>query len=196
MRFLCSLLILTTIASGCGRILPPFAPEDLAPRPVQSIEVVALADGIQFSWVAPEEDIRGEELRSLDYYQIERKVIAEPSDVIDETISYEEVGLVPDRYFAQLQAKQEELVEKRLPKRKAVVEESFKKHQFIDRSLMNGTRYLYRISGVNQGNESGAVDSYVDVEFAGLNSVVTIASDLEDVEETPLEADVDLEVAE
>jgi hypothetical protein len=158
--------------------------------------VVALADGIQFSWVAPEEDIRGEELRSLDYYQIERKVIAEPSDVIDETISYEEVGLVPDRYFAQLQAKQEELVEKRLPKRKAVVEESFKKHQFIDRSLMNGTRYLYRISGVNQGNESGAVDSYVDVEFAGLNSVVTIASDLEDVEETPLEADVDLEVAE
>lgn len=185
-------VILLCVLAGCGRMLPPFAPEDLAPKPVQNLEVSALADGVQFAWLAPERDIRGEELRSLDFYEIERKLIEDPSDVVDETVPYEEVGLVQDRYFTELRRQQDQQVAQGLPKRKASVDASFKKHQFIDRSLVSGSRYLYRITGVNQGDEAGAVDTYIDVDFAGANSTITLASDLEDAEAvagTTLEGD-------
>src|SRR5690606_5391060 len=99
-----------------------------------------------------------------------------------ETVPYEEVALIPDTYFAELRRQQDQLVAQGLPKRKASVDESFKKHQFVDRSLVSGSRYLYRITGVNQGDEAGAVDTFVDIEFAGASSTITLASDLEDAE--------------
>lgn len=168
---------------ACGRMLPPFAPEDLAPRQVTDLRVTPLATGIQFNWIAPESDFRGEPLRSLDGYRIERKIIEDPSEVVDESITYETIALVPDSYFAALTQSKKDLLEKGRPARKASVAQEQKKHEFIDTSLTENKRYLYRIVPVNQGGEIGEVGSFVDIEFAGLQSTVSISQELDSLTE-------------
>lgn len=174
-----AVLVASISCVACGRMLPPLAPEDLAPRQVTDLRVTPLAAGVQFTWIAPENDFRGEPLRSLDGYRIERKVIMDPSEVVDESISYEAVALVPDRYFVALEQSKKELLEKGRPARKASVAQAEKEHEFIDASLMEGERYLYRIVPVNQGGEVGEKGSFVDIEFAGLQSAITISQELE-----------------
>ena len=184
-RALLLVVLISCSVSACGRMLPPFAPEDLAPKRVEQLEVVALDSGIQFSWLAPEMDTRGEPLRSLDGYIIERKLIEEPSDVVDETLSYDEVGAVRDSFFRALEVEQKQMKAEGKPTRKARVDDTIRRHTFLDDSLELDNRYLYRVIPINQGGEKGEVSAFVDVEFKGVSSEIVLSEQLG--EETDLE---------
>lgn len=166
--------------AACGRIQYPFAPEDLAPEAVKELSVRASDAGVQFEWRAPESDLRGEKLRSLDGYAIERKTIVESADIVDEDVEFLTLATVADKYLVDLKAKEDFLSAKGLPKRRAQVDDSVAIHSYLDAAVESGTRYLYKITPINQGGEEGQVRAFIDVEYRGAQSEIVVSEELSD----------------
>lgn len=177
-----SLILLVVVACvfllGCGRYGPPLPPESLAPNEVENLEVLPATNSITFRWRAPENDIRGKELKSLDAYRIFRKEIESSSDILDDDIEELAVGTVPDLHIEERDRLREEARAANQPTHRISVPSELKEFEYQDQDLVPGKTYIYRVVPVNQGGVEGERWRVVQVIFRGEASVVTFLDDL------------------
>ena len=80
-RFRVSLILfLISAILGCGLYKPPIAPELLAPKVVSNLTFVVEGEGVRFNWESPDRDVQGEDLKTIEGYNLLRKG---PSDDYD-----------------------------------------------------------------------------------------------------------------
>lgn len=176
-------IALLTLLSGCGKYLPPLAPEDLAPARAGAVAVSTSTDGVKFSWSAPSLDSRGKELRSIDGYKIVRKVIVKDSDLVNDDIQFESIGTVADQHLIELDTRRAEAREAGKPTRRLAPKTELTHFEFVDSSVVAGQRYAYRIVPTNQGGTEGDRGDTMVVNFRGESSEVRVVpgADLADL---------------
>lgn len=159
---------------GCGKYGQPLPPEVFSPRAVKSLQASGETEGVRFQWVAPDLDVRGKELESMDGYEITRKVFEGEEDFIAKKRDFELVGSVPDTHVEELRTMREEYRARGIPSHRASVDKEKKEFEFLDTAVTPGVTYLYRIVPVNQGGVEGEVGQFVKVIFKGDASEVTL----------------------
>lgn len=176
-RVLVSGVFLSLVSSGtvgCGRYLPPIAPELVAPQAVDQVVITPSAEGISFAWVAPDEDRRGKELLSMEGYRVRRKELERRGDETDPDIPFRAVGFVPDTHIQVREKMREEARAQGKVGRRVKVPEELKKFSFLDSTPEIGKTYLYKIVPENQGATEGVAGQWFKVTFKGVESIVTI----------------------
>lgn len=168
---------------GCGRYKPPLPPEMFAPKPVEALTVTASESGVFFAWTAPDEDRRGRELKSIDGYAIQRKVIAQKGDETNPRVQFETIGFVRDQHVIEREKLRTEARAEGKIGRTIESPEEFTKFTFIDTSAKPSTTYMYQIVPRNQGGTDGAVKEVARVTFKGSASDVAMVSAAEVVED-------------
>ncbi len=172
------------LVTGCGRYGSPIAPEEVSPSAVLDLEVLPELQGIHFKWKAPANDQRGKELKFIDGYRIYRKTLERPSDLVDDSVEFEEVAMVDDTHLEVLRSRREEAQAAGKPSRLISVEEDLKKFEFTDVSVQAGGMYAYQIVPVNQGGVEGALAEVIRIVFRGPSSEV-IRIPINVIEESP-----------
>ncbi len=181
--------ILAMVVCGCGKFGNPLPPEAFSPRAVQNLQVFPELNGVKLTWNSPRDDLRGQELKTLDGYQVERKDILKASDVINSDIEFSILKELEDK-SVKLREEQRELArEQGMPARKIKSESELEYFEFLDTEIEPGKEYLYKITPLNQGGIKGQVAQQVRVLFRGVSSVVTII-DSSKVGELAAEGDV------
>lgn len=167
---------------GCGKYGPPTPPELLSPKAVGDLVVTSQTNGVKFAWKAPDVDRRGEELKSIDGYNVERKLVEKPSDISDEEVEYVELKHLPDTHLADLEKRKEEARAKGLSTRQVKVDPLLKNFEFVDEGVQPGKTYVYRITPMNQTGVKGEVAQVVHVVFRGDASTIHLlpSSSLDD----------------
>ncbi len=160
---------------SCGRYAPPVPPEFTAPPAVVDLDVKPSESAINFSWKAPEKDVRGEPLKNLVGYKIYRAELELGEKLIPNKLKLKEISEVPDKYLKKIIYKREEAKASGTPIRKAKVDESDKNHFFTDSQLKNEQIYVYKIVAFNNIIESQNYD-LVRIKFNGLKSVIDLNS--------------------
>ncbi|MCB0311031.1 MAG: hypothetical protein KDD42_07340 [Bdellovibrionales bacterium] len=158
--------------SGCGKYGPPMPPETLAPRPVKALEAEANLEGVKISWRAPEADLRGRELKSMDGYKVERKVV--DTEASEEQPEFEELTLIADQHVIQREILREQARAENKPTHRVKVEDALKQFSYLDGQVENGKTYIYRIVPINQGDVEGRYTQLVKVLFNGESSEVFV----------------------
>ena len=174
MRTLCLVLITVFAATGCGKYLAPLPPEALAPRAVEGLEVTTTHEQVALIWVAPEEDRRGRELKSIDGYVIQRKEIVERGDETDPSIEYVELGFVQDLHVKIREDLRKEARAQGKIGRTIQAPDGLTSFSFLDSTAKNGKTYLYQVLPQNQGSVDGVIKQVAKVVFKGAESDVTI----------------------
>ena len=173
----------SSCVSGCGRYKPPLPPEMFAPKPVDALTVTASESGVFFAWTAPDEDRRGRELKSIDGYAIQRKVIAQKGDETNPRVQFETIGFVRDQHVVEREKLRKEARAEGKIGRSIESPEEFTKFTFVDTSAKPSTTYMYQIVPRNQGGTDGAVKEVARVTFKGSASDVAMVSAAEVVED-------------
>ncbi|MGI6524102.1 MAG: hypothetical protein ACOX2O_02255 [Bdellovibrionota bacterium] len=168
---LCSLLLLNV---ACGRYGDPQPPEFFAPQGVNNLQVTADLNGVLLKWEAPEQDRRGEALKSIDGYFVNRRIISKASDLLDPDIEDEVLGTVLDTHLQVLKDLRQKAIEEGKISRKVSVDEALKRFSYVDSTVKPGVTYLYSIVPFNQGRTEGLVPLKAKVLFRGDSSVVTM----------------------
>ncbi len=168
-----SILSALFLLTSCGKYGPPKPPEFYSADVVRELELRPMVQGLEFRWKAPENDRRGEELRSMDGYRVFRKELKRPSDLLKDD-GYEEIGFVEDLHIRVRDERREAAEEQGLPTRKVQVEDELKRFSFLDTSPEAGKNYLYKIVPINQDGIEGATDKQFRVLFRGTSSEVQI----------------------
>lgn len=168
---------------GCGRYIPPVAPEMLAPRAVENLAIVPSATGVTFSWTAPEQDRRGKELKSADGYSIERKEIIKRGDETDPSVRFTEVGFVEDIHIEKREELRKEARAAGKVGRNIKSPPEFTKFTFTDSTPQTGMTYIYQIVPKNQDGVKGQVGQVIRIAFQGAQSAVlsTASKEIEDI---------------
>lgn len=167
-----NILVLSFCVSAilsCGRYGKPLAPELFSPEAVQDLRAEASLEGFKILWTAPDSDVRGEELKSLDGFIISRKELKSKEET-----DFEKVGTVQDTYIKSLQKLKKEARAAGKPTRKIKIDEKLKMLEFFDKDLTPGSIYLYKIVPFNQGDVKGAVKQNIRLIFRGDNSEIEI----------------------
>lgn len=168
------LLFATFIVCACGRYAKPFTPEALAPRDVVTLQARATADAIVFNWKAPDSDARGKELKSMDGYNIYRKLIVKPMDITsDDEQEFELLNSVPDTHVLELKRLRDEAKAKGLPSHRVKVDDALMHFEYVDKNLSPGQSYLYKIVPVNQDGVNGVIKNMVRVVYRGQDSQIS-----------------------
>ncbi len=173
------LSILFIVLAGCGRYLAPIAPELMAPRAVDKLVIAPSAQGVAFSWIAPEQDRRGKELTSFSGYRIRRKELIERGDETDNNIPFEAVGFVPDTHVEVREKLRTEARAQGKIGRRIEAPTELTTFTFLDNTAATGKTYLYKIVPENQGVVEGVVDELVKVTFKGSQSDVSVITSKE-----------------
>ena len=166
------------LITGCGKYGPPLPPEAFSPQPVKYLQAVSTLQGIQFSWLAPDDDLRGKELKSINGYRVYRKELKQDSDILDKEIEFEEIASVADDHINIRDQLREAAKQAGKPARRIKAPAESKQFSFIDSQLIPGSRYLYKIVPVNQGTVEGSVDQYIEILFRGESSIIKSLTDL------------------
>lgn len=179
--FVC-LFILVLVLSGCGKYGPPLAPEALAPRTVENLTASASLGQVQIEWQAPREDRRGEELKSIEGYEIYRiELLADqplpPYLALEEL--YEKIAFIPDSHIEERERLRREARAKNQPVRRVNVAPELLEFSFVDKELEGGRRYIYQIRPVNQGGVEGDFFDTVQVFYRGDMSEVLVGPGLQ-----------------
>lgn len=185
--FLILLGVYVVLTAGCGKYGKPLPPEVLAPAAVQSLEIRTEIEGVTFRWRSPDNDVRGEKLKSIDEYRVYRREIASGDALLKIGATYTLLTTIPDTHLSEKKRLQDEARAAGKIGRKISVDESLSQFEFSDRSLRPGTTYLYRITPVNQGGTEGGGMMLVKVLFRGDTSLV------EEVDASELSQDGDEE---
>ena len=159
---------------GCGRFKPPLPPEMFAPKPVDALTVTASESGVLFAWTAPDEDRRGKELKSMDGYAIQRKVIAQKGDETNPHLHFETIGFVRDEHVTVRENLRKEARAEGKIGRTIESPEQYTKFTFVDTTAKLSTTYMYQIVPRNQGGTDGAVKEVARVTFKGSASDVVM----------------------
>jgi len=166
--FLCLFL-----CSACGRYSAPQPPEYFAPRSVNSLQVSSSIEGVNLSWIAPERDLLGKPLKSIDGYYIYRREIILPTDIQRLDVDDELITTLSDNHLFVLRKLREEAIEKGMISRKVEVDKSLMTFSFIDKNVKPGNTYLYTVVPYNQGDVKGGTRSRALVNFRGDASTVS-----------------------
>ena len=132
-----AVLLGSSCVTGCGRYKPPLPPEMFAPKPVDSLTVTAAEGGVFFAWTAPDEDRRGKELKSIDGYAIQRKVIAQKGDETNPSVRFETIGFVRDQHVIVRETLRKEARSQGKIGRTIESPEEHTKFTFVDLSLIH-----------------------------------------------------------
>lgn len=170
--------------SGCGRFMDPIAPEMVAPKSVEGLEVTAKEDGMFFLWYTPDKDRRGKELKFIDGYSVERKEIVERGDETDPDIKFFELAFIPDTSIEVREELREKAREEGKIGRRIEAPAELKQFSFLDPTVEKGRTYLYQIIPQNQNGVEGLIKQTIKVTFNGLESDVSTL-DGDGLEEDP-----------
>lgn len=160
--------------TACGKYAPPQPPEAFSPKGIQQLEVVANLNSLLFRWRAPDEDLRGKELKSMNGYNVYRKELSFPSDVTDEDVEFELITEIEDLHIEERDKLREAAEAEGKPIKRIKADGTLKQFEFLDDSLKPGHSYLYKIVPFNQGDIEGQVLEMVKVQFRGQSSTVII----------------------
>lgn len=177
-------MLSTSLLCGCGRFMEPIAPEMVAPKSVESLEVTAKEEGMFFVWYTPEKDRRGKELKFIDGYSVERKEIVERGDETDPDVKFYELAFIPDTSIEVREELREKAREEGKIGRKIQAPGELKQFSFLDPTVEKGRTYLYQIIPQNQGGVEGLVKQTIKVKFDGLLTDVSLL-DGDGLEEDP-----------
>lgn len=164
---LCSLFL------GCGRYLKPLPPEAFAPQAVRDLIVHADTNGVIFDWKSPELDRRGKELKTLDGYDIYRKVIENPADVVSRDVEPDKIASISDLSVATLTKTREEARAQGKIGRRIKADSALQSFTFTDATAEPGKEYLYTLIPINQGDVKGAPGVPIRVLFRGEASEIS-----------------------
>ncbi len=167
-------ILVAVLFSACGRYAAPKPPEYFSPRSVNELKAEASLDGVLLTWKAPDNDLRGEPLKSMDGYFIKRRVITSPSDILDDDIEDELLATIEDNHIKVLKELRDKAIEEGRISRKVTVDEELKKFSYLDTTAKAGVTYIYRVVPFNQGDVEGLVPQLVKVAYLGDNSFVSI----------------------
>ena len=175
--------------SSCGRYGDPQPPEYFAPQGVKDLSANANISGVEIKWVAPDTDRSGDQLKSMEGYFIERRIITKPSDILDPDVEDVLIATIPDTHLKILKELRKKAIEEGKISRKVSVEHDLKEFKYFDEDVTPGTTYIYSIVPFNQGETRGLVPLQVKVLFRGDASVVTII-ETEDTENIKLKKNI------
>jgi hypothetical protein len=167
-------LVVVSVAMGCGRYKVPVPPEMVAPKPVDALTATATESGVVFAWTAPDEDQRGKELKSIEGYSIERKVIAEKGDETNPKVRFEPIGFVKDSHVEIRESLRTAARKEGKIGRTIEAPEENTKFTFVDSKTERDKTYMYQIVPQNQGGTDGGVREFVRVTFKGAASDVSM----------------------
>ena len=187
-----SVVLLVAVVTGCGRYKPPLPPEMFAPKGVEELNVTGTAGGVVLSWSAPHEDRRGKELKFIDGYAIQRKVIAHRGDETDPHIRFETIGFVKDKHVqVREDLRKTARAEGKIGRTIEAPKENME-FAFTDTTATPSTTYIYQVFPQNHGGVDGIVKQFARVIFKGAASEVTLTksedSDASDEEQARREA--------
>lgn len=160
--------------SGCGRYKAPLPPEMFAPKAVDSLTVTASESGVVLAWAAPDEDRRGKELKTMDGYAIQRKVIAQKGDETNPRVRFETIGFVRDQHVIVRENLRKEARAEGKIGRTIESPEQYTKFTFVDTTAAPSTTYMYQVVPRNQGGTDGAVNQVARVTFKGSSSDIAM----------------------
>ncbi len=158
--------------SGCGKYAPPLPPESFAPARVRETSVVGSVSGVQFAWESPRVDQRGDELKTIEGYLIERKHLTRESDLLDSDVEYDQIATLEDQYLVELNNRRDIARAEGKPTRRVEPNSSLMKFTYLDSTVSPGERYVYRIVPFNQGGEKGQSGILHIVTFQGERSEI------------------------
>ena len=177
MRLIVALCFVQGAFAGCGKYIPAVAPEVLAPKSVEDLQVTTTQGQVSFTWTAPDVDRRGKELKFIDGYAIERKEIAKRGDETNPAIEFDDIGFVKDRHVEVREQLRKEARAQGKIGRTVKAPDDLTHFSFADTTPQSGKTYLYQIVPENQGGVKGVVQQVVKVVFKGAESdVIFIAS--------------------
>jgi hypothetical protein len=163
-------LVLSSVLWACGKYAPPLPPERFAPSRVQQLQIVGAVDGVSFTWSAPRTDSRGKDLKSIEGYELQRKLLTREADLLDSTIEFEVVSSVKDAHLEELNARREKARAQGLPTRRLAPDPTLTQFSLVDHSVTPGARYVYRLVPINQGGVEGDPGPLIIVTFQGERS--------------------------
>ena len=185
-----ALSLIVLFLAGCGKYMRPVPPEAVSPQAVESLGVQGSIEGVRLAWGAPINDRRGKELTDLRGFSVERKLLSERSDAVNEKLQYQELAFLPDRSIEALKAERDSLRAQQKPGHRAKIDPSLRSFEFVDRSVQPGQQYIYRIVPRNYYGD-GAVQQYARVLFRGDSSEIVITQN-DQVEDDLSRADLEL----
>jgi len=178
-----AVLVGSSCVSGCGRYKAPLPPEMFAPKAVDALTVTASESGVFFAWTAPDEDRRGKELKAIDGYAIQRKVIAQKGDETNPRVRFETIGFVRDQHVIVRENLRKEARAEGKIGRTIESPEQYTKFTFVDTTATPSTTYIYQVVPRNQGGTDGVVTQVARVTFKGSSSDVAMVSAAEVIED-------------
>jgi multidrug efflux pump subunit AcrA (membrane-fusion protein) len=170
MKKTCFVLLVSLLVSACGRYASPVPPEAMAPGAVVDLQVKAQNDGLELSWKSPRNDVRGQELKSLDGYRVYKALVAEGQEAKADQLQFSLLRTLSDTSVSTLENKKKELRAAGKPSRKASIDAALMQFALKDSELQSGSRYLYKVVPVNQGGLEGERYSLVQVVWSGAQS--------------------------
>lgn len=178
-RFACTLLVAVGVG-GCGRFKVPLPPEMFAPKAVDALTVTATESGVVFAWTAPDEDQRGKELKSIEGYSIQRKIIAERGDETNPKVRFDTIGFVKDSHVTVREDLRAAARKEGKIGRTIESPEEYTKFTFVDATAKRDQTYLYQVVPQNQGGTDGGVKEFARVTFRGAASDVAMMPSTEE----------------
>src|SRR5262245_40236294 len=113
------LLVCLALLCGCGRFGPPLSTASLSAKAVKSLSATGETGGVRFTWESSDEDLRGKEVKTMDGYEILRKVFEDDKDLIAKRREFATVGRVEDTHIAKLKEAREDNRKRGIPSHRA-----------------------------------------------------------------------------
>lgn len=133
-------LLLLVALAACGRYAPPVAPEYLAPSIVNN-PTMTLESGARLNWVASSSDVRGKKLKTIDGYEIYRR--------LESSEEFERIGFVKDSHLIELKKLQEQAKKAGKTVRKVRVAAEQLNFTYLDKKPVKSEKSIYAIVPVN-----------------------------------------------
>ena len=175
-------LILILSLAACGRYVQPLVPEVLAPKAPRALDVKGVENGVSFTWASPNEDRRGKELKDMEGYDVYRKEIKERGDETDPDVEFIKLTFIPDSSVEVRERMRQEARDAGRVGRRLQAPDSFTRFAYLDKDVLQGSTYLYKIVPTNQGGVEGAIGDYIKVIYSKDKSEITHLEANSDIE--------------
>lgn len=152
----------------------PVAPEALAPAAVKNLKIVGQADGVLISWLSPETDQRGADLKSIDGYKIYKKTAKASSVSSEAPATFAQIANIQDQHIVELNKQAAELRAQGKPGRRAKIDAALKTFSYLDKQVQLGSTYIYKLVPYNQGTMESSSFDLISINWKGSDSAAKI----------------------